>query len=151
MLCGLVGRYQCYRALFVKLGYVEPWWSTAVHRCFQRKEHCKNFIKHWINTWMKILPHMSGLILGLLVDFQQKIGELVLSITSCPTTITLEDVLHLCLVLCMVYGNLNHCRNVSRVHLHALFGVGNFTNMVCVCSKRLWSGLRLLKVLKTLF
>jgi hypothetical protein len=34
---------------------------------------------------------MSVLTLPLLVDLQQKLGELVLSITSCPTTVILEN------------------------------------------------------------
>jgi hypothetical protein len=37
---------------------------------------------------------MSVLKLPLLVDFQQKIDKLVLSITSCPTIIILENALN---------------------------------------------------------
>jgi hypothetical protein len=39
---------------------------------------------------------MSVLKLPLLVDLQEKIGELVISISSCPTTVILETVLNLC-------------------------------------------------------
>jgi hypothetical protein len=37
---------------------------------------------------------MSVLKLPLLVDLQQKVGELVLSIISCPTVIILENTLN---------------------------------------------------------
>jgi hypothetical protein len=37
---------------------------------------------------------MSVLKLPLLVELQQKLGELVLSITSCPSIIILENTLH---------------------------------------------------------
>jgi hypothetical protein len=37
---------------------------------------------------------MSVLKLPLLVDLQQKVGELVLSMTSCPTIIVLENALY---------------------------------------------------------
>jgi hypothetical protein len=48
------------------------------------------------------------------------------------------------------YGNFYHRYNVSPIHLHASFGVGNFTKVVHVCADRLWSGLRLRKVGETL-
>jgi hypothetical protein len=37
---------------------------------------------------------MSVLKLRLLVDLEQKVGELVLATTSCPTIITLENALN---------------------------------------------------------
>jgi hypothetical protein len=40
---------------------------------------------------------MSVLKLPLLVDLQQKVGELVLSVTSCPTIIILENAYNLCI------------------------------------------------------
>jgi hypothetical protein len=39
----------------------------------------------------KTHPYMSVLKLPLLVDFQQKVSELVLSTTSCPSIIILEN------------------------------------------------------------
>jgi len=40
---------------------------------------------------------MSVLKVPLLVDLQQKVGELVLSITSCPSIIILENTLNKCI------------------------------------------------------
>jgi hypothetical protein len=42
----------------------------------------------------KIHPHKSVLKLPLLVDLRQKVGEVVLSITSCSTIIILENTLN---------------------------------------------------------
>jgi hypothetical protein len=79
---------------------------------------------------------MSVLKLPLLVDLQQKVGKLVLSITSCPIIIILENAVNQCIEE-WSYGNFKHCYSVSPVHLHALFGVGNFTKVVRVCADRL--------------
>jgi hypothetical protein len=46
-----------------------------------------------LNEW-KLCRYMSVLKLPLLVDLQQKVGELVLSITSCPAIIILESTLN---------------------------------------------------------
>jgi hypothetical protein len=65
---------------------------------------------------------MSVLKLRLLVDIQQKVCELVLSIISCPSIIILEkNILNYCIEKCD-YGNFNYCYNVSPIHLHALLG-----------------------------
>jgi hypothetical protein len=69
---------------------------------------------------------MSLLKLPLLVDFQQKVGELVLSITSCPTIIILQNTLNYCIEN-RGYGNFDDRYNVSPIHLHAILDVGNFT------------------------
>jgi len=45
----------------------------------------------------KLHPHMSVLKLHLLVDLHQKVGALVLTITSCPTIFILENTLNLCI------------------------------------------------------
>jgi hypothetical protein len=55
---------------------------------------------------------MSVLKLPLLVDPQQKVGELILSITSCPTIIILENSLNYIVQKCG-YGNFNHRYNFS--------------------------------------
>jgi hypothetical protein len=49
---------------------------------------------------------MSLLKLPLLVDFQQKVGELVISITCCPTIIILQNTLNYCIEK-RRYGNFN--------------------------------------------
>jgi hypothetical protein len=63
---------------------------------------------------------MAVLKLHLLIDLQQKVGELALSITSCPSVIILENVLHQCIEKCG-YGNFNQWYNVCTIHLHALW------------------------------
>jgi hypothetical protein len=40
------------------------------------------------------------------------------------------------------YGNFDYRNNVSPIHLLALSGVRNFTEVVSVCANRLWSGPR---------
>jgi hypothetical protein len=67
-------------------------WSATVQRRFWKKTHCTNSIKQLRNQ--KIHPHISALKLNLLHDLQQKVGELVLSITSCHTIIILENALN---------------------------------------------------------
>jgi hypothetical protein len=62
---------------------------------------------------------MSVLKLPLLVYRQKKVGKLVLSITSCPSIIILENTLNWCIKTCG-YGNFNNWYNVSPIHLHAL-------------------------------
>jgi hypothetical protein len=71
---------------------------------------------------------MSVLKLALLVDFQQNLGELVPSKTSCHKIIILENTLNYCAEICG-YGNFCHWYNVSAIHLRALSGVGNFTKV----------------------
>jgi hypothetical protein len=75
-----------------------------------------------LNEW-KIHPYMSVLKLASLVDLQQKVGELVLSITSRPSTIILENTLHFGTEKKCGYGNFDHRYNVSHIHLYALLGV----------------------------
>jgi hypothetical protein len=60
-----------------------------------------------------------------LVDLQQKVGEFVLSITSCPIII-LENNLYRCNII--GYNNINYWYNVSPIHLRALLGVGSARN-----------------------
>jgi hypothetical protein len=43
---------------------------------------------------LRIHPYMSVLKLPFLVDIQQKVGKLLLSITSCPSIIILENTLN---------------------------------------------------------
>jgi hypothetical protein len=78
---------------------------------------------------------MSVLKLPLLVDLQPKVGELVLSVTSCPSTIILYSTLKQCTEK-RGYGNFNHRHNVPPIHLHAFIGVGNFTKVIHVCADR---------------
>jgi len=81
---------------------------------------------------------MSVLKLPLLVDLQQKVGELVLSITSCLSVIILENtVLKISVQKKCDYGNFDYRYNVSPIHLYALLVVGNFTKVVLVCANRL--------------
>jgi hypothetical protein len=80
-----------------------------------------------------------------MVDLQYKAGELVLSLTSCPSIITLENTLNWCIEKCG-YGNFNHRYNVLPIHLRALLGVGNFTKVVGVCAVRQCGVTRLPKV-----
>jgi hypothetical protein len=63
---------------------------------------------------------MSVLKLPLLVDLQQKVGELVLYTTSCPSNNISYNSLNECIEK-RGYGNFN----VSPAHLHAFLGVGN--------------------------
>jgi hypothetical protein len=75
---------------------------------------------------------MSVIKLLLLVYIQQKLGALVLSMISCSTIIILENMLNYCIEnLC--YVKVDPRYNVSRIHLHAILGVGNFTKVVRVC------------------
>jgi hypothetical protein len=75
---------------------------------------------------------MSVLKLPLLVVVQQKLGELVISITSYRTIISLENALNYCIEKCG-YGNFDHRYYVSPLHLYSLLGLGNFKQVVCVC------------------
>jgi hypothetical protein len=80
--------------------------------------------------------------LPLLVDVQQKVGELVISITSWPSIIILENTYISVQKMCG-YGNCDHRYNVSPVHLHALLGMGNFmkgglcVGANCLCAESL--------------
>jgi hypothetical protein len=91
-----------------------------------------------LNEW-KIHPNVSVLKLSLLDDLQQKVGELVLSITSFLWIIILENTLNWCTEKCG-YGNLNHSYHVSHIPFHSVLGVRNFTKVVRVCANRLWRG-----------
>jgi hypothetical protein len=55
----------------------------VVRRPFREKVHCRNCIRHETNEEH---THTSVLILSVLVDLQQEVGELV---SSCPSTIIL--------------------------------------------------------------
>jgi hypothetical protein len=104
----------------------------VVRRQFQKKKHYKNCIRHLTN---EKYPYIYLLKPPLLADLQQKVGELVLSITSCHIIIILENVL--------VYrkkcgcDDSDHWYNVCPIHLHALLGVGNFMKVVRVCADHL--------------
>jgi hypothetical protein len=69
---------------------------------------------------------MSMLKLPLLVDLQQKVGKLVISITSCASITTLENILNWCIKK-FGYVNYKHQYNIPPIHLHALLDVRNFT------------------------
>jgi hypothetical protein len=80
----------------------------------------------------ELLRNMSVLKLPLLVDLQQKTGELVPSMTSCPSINISENTLDQCIGKCG-YGNFNHRCNVSPIHLHALLAVGSLRRWItCV-------------------
>jgi len=61
----------------------------------------------------------------------------------------LKNTLNYCIVKCG-YGNFNHRYNISPIHLEALLGMENFTNVAHVCAYRLWSDQRLPKVWETM-
>jgi hypothetical protein len=65
--------------------------QTVVHGGFRRKITAKIVSD---TEGMEDNPYMPVLKLILMVDLQQKVGELVLSITSCPTIISLENTLN---------------------------------------------------------
>jgi hypothetical protein len=73
--------------------------------------------------------------LPLLVDLQQKVGKLVLSITFCPSTIILENTLDQCIV--KYYGKFNHRYDVSPIHLRAPLELRNFRKAIRACADRL--------------
>jgi hypothetical protein len=80
--------------------------------------------------------------LPLLVDLQQKLGELFRFITSCPTIIILENSLNLRIEKKCGYGNFDH-RYVSPLRLHTFLTVENFRKVVRVevvrdCRKTLY-------------
>jgi hypothetical protein len=66
--------------------------QTVVRRKLRKEKHCKKRNRHLTN---EKYTHTCVLKRPLLADLQQKVGELVLSITSCPSIITLENTLHL--------------------------------------------------------
>jgi hypothetical protein len=67
--------------------------NTGGQRLFlEKKKHCKDCIRHSTNG--KIHPYVSVLKLALLGDLQQRVGELVLSVTSFPSIIILENTLN---------------------------------------------------------
>jgi hypothetical protein len=98
-----------------------------------------------LNEW-KTHRYMSVLKLPLLVDLQQKVGELVLSIT-CPTVIILENTLNQYIEKCG-YCNSDNRRTIKFFLFN--LGMGNFTKVVRVCANSLWIGPRLPKVIHML-
>jgi hypothetical protein len=82
------------------------------------------------------LAYTSVIKLPLLVNLQQKAGELVLSITSSLSIIILENTLNLCIKKCG-YGKFDHRYYVYSFHLLALLDIKNFTNVIRVCADRL--------------
>jgi hypothetical protein len=88
--CWLYKLFNCFASIFGWSEWREKMQSvyssvsqTVVRGRFRKKNNCKNCVRH---KW-KIYPYMSVLKLHLLVDLQQKVGELVISITSHPTII----------------------------------------------------------------
>jgi hypothetical protein len=77
-----------------------------------------------------------------LVGLQQEVDELLLSITSCPIIIILENNLSYCLQK-KKFSNFDHRYNVSPIHLLALLVVRNVMKLVRVWVECLWSGSRL--------
>jgi hypothetical protein len=106
--------------VFLKLWPKDHCWSGAVS-----EEKIANII--FDTKRMKNTPTHVCDKLPLLADLRQKVGELVLPITSSPLIIKLT----------CGYCNFNHRYNVSPIQLHALLGVGNFTKVVRVCADRL--------------
>jgi hypothetical protein len=53
-------------------------WSAEVSRRYRKKKHCRNFIRHWTNEEYTHTYLCQKL--PLLVDLQQKVDELVLSL-----------------------------------------------------------------------
>jgi hypothetical protein len=76
---------------------------------------------------------MSVLKLPFLVGLQEKVGELGVSLSSCPSVIILENVLNYCIEK-YDYGKFKYQYNVSTIHLHALLSVWNFRKVVRVCA-----------------
>jgi hypothetical protein len=62
---------------------------------------------------------------ALSVDLQQKVGELVLSIT-CPSIIILENTLKNCVYKTCGCGNFSHWDNLFPIQLHELLGGRKF-------------------------
>jgi hypothetical protein len=87
--------------VFLKLWSGDHRWSAPVPQVVcsglqavsEEKGHCKYCIRHRTNEKH---THTCLLKLPLLVDLQQKVGELVLSITYCPKIIILENTLNWC-------------------------------------------------------
>jgi hypothetical protein len=77
-------------------------WLTAVRQVVRdgaqavSKDEALQKWNQTLNEW-KIRPYMSVLKLPLLGNLQQKVSELVLSMTSCPSVIILENILNLCI------------------------------------------------------
>jgi hypothetical protein len=72
-------------------------WTTGGLRWFARWSKGRLEIESIAKTEsdeLKIHPYMSVLKLYLLVVLQQKVGELVLSITPCPSILILENTLN---------------------------------------------------------
>jgi hypothetical protein len=57
----------------------------------------------------------------------------IISITSCPTIISLENALNYCIEK-YGYGNFDHRYYVSPLHLYSRLGLGNFKQVVRVCA-----------------
>jgi hypothetical protein len=57
------------------------------------EENALQKLYQWLNK-LKLYPYMSVLKLLLLVNLQQKVGELVLSVTYCPSNIILANTLN---------------------------------------------------------
>jgi hypothetical protein len=83
---------RSFNAVFIKLWSAENQWSAADGlvvcggpQAVLEERFCKSFIIEE----MKNTPYTSVLKLPLLVDLQQKVGELILSLTSYPTIIIL--------------------------------------------------------------
>jgi hypothetical protein len=53
--------------------------------------------------------------------------------TFCPSIIILKNTLNLSIEKCG-YGKFNQWYTVSPIHLRAILGVENFTNLVRVCA-----------------
>jgi hypothetical protein len=141
------------KPVFLKLWWSDHWWSAAVCEVVWGSlqavlKEALQKLYQTLNKW-NIRTYMSVLKLPLLVDLQQVVRELVLSITSCHSIIILENALNKCTEKCG-YGNFNHWYNVSPIHLHALLCAGNLTKVDSVWAYCLWSGLWLPTVWETL-
>jgi hypothetical protein len=74
--------------IFIALKNPSPWPGFETATFGSSGQHTSHY------TTKATRPYTSVVILPLLVDHHEKVGELVLSITSCPSIIVLENTLN---------------------------------------------------------
>jgi hypothetical protein len=72
--------------------------------------------KNTLKLYQTLKEYISALKLSFLVDLQQKVGDLFLSVTSCPSIIISENSLNYSTETCD-YDNFNHRNNVCHADL----------------------------------
>lgn len=92
----------------------------------------------------KIHPYMSVQKLPLMVNLQQKVRELILSITSYLSNLVIKY-FKLVYKNCG-YGKFIHRYYLSPIHLHIFWGMANFTEGVLLCADLLCSDPQILKI-----